>query len=70
MVGAVVHENAAGLRIDRDAVHIVHVARPLLVRRSAFLAPVKKELAVLVELRDARSVVAVGNKHGAVRKPC
>src|SRR5207247_10763846 len=62
MIGAIVHENAPGLRINGDAVNVVHVSRPRLVRRVAFLSPVEKELAVLVELRYARSVVAVGDK--------
>ena len=69
MVAAVVHEDAARLRIDGDAVHVVHVARALVVRRRSFLSPIEKEFAVLVEFRDARSVVAVGHKHGAVGKP-
>ena len=35
----------------------------------SLLSPIEKELAVLVELRDARSVVSVSDEHGAVGKP-
>ena len=34
-----------------------------------FLAPIHQEFPVLVELRDARAVVAVGDEHRAVGKP-
>src|SRR5581483_10317398 len=69
MITAVVNKNTPGLRINSDAVHVVEVARPLVVRRVALLAPIHYEFAVLVELCDARAVVAVRHEHGAVRQP-
>lgn len=49
--------------------HDVEVARTRLSRRIAFCAPRQQEFATLVEFRDARAVVAVGDEQGAVWKP-
>src|SRR3989454_4305246 len=70
MIRAVVHEDSPGLRIDCDAVHVIHIAGSLFVWRRTLLSPTEEKLAVLVELRDTRSVVPIGHEHGAVRKPC
>ncbi len=67
-VAAVVDEDSPRLRIDSDAVHIAHITGPL-IRGRSFPAPIEEKFAVLVEFRDARSVVAVGDKESAVRKP-
>ena len=69
MVLPIVDEHLTRLRIDRDAVDVVEVARPLLVRRVPLLAPRRQVLAVLVELHDARVGVAVGHEHHAVGQP-
>ena len=50
--------------------NIIEISRALLVRRRALLSPVEEEFAILIELRDARSVVPIGDKHRAVREPC
>src|SRR5262245_8579919 len=70
MIGAIVYENTTSLGIYSDAMHVVHISRPLLVRRIPFLSPVEKKFTVLIEFRNARSVVAVRHKHRAVGKPC
>src|SRR5438105_2077048 len=70
MIGTIVHKNAPGLRIDGNAMNIIHVAWPRFIRRITFHSPVEKKLAVLIELRDTRSVISIGHKHRAVRKPC
>src|SRR5689334_9938585 len=69
MVGAIIHEDTPGLRIDGDSVHIIHISRTFFVWRITSLSPIEKELAVLIELRDSRSVVAVRHEHRAVWKP-
>src|SRR5437867_13289548 len=69
MIGAIVHENTPGLGINRDAVNVVHVSRSRIVRGVAFLSPVEKELAVLVELCDPCSVITIRYKHRAVGNP-
>ena len=73
MVVAIVHEHVVRLRIDGDAVHVAEVAGARLDRDRAagppLLAPLHQELAVLVELRDARAGVAVGDEEGAVGQP-
>src|SRR5215471_9041849 len=70
MIGAIVYENTTSLGIYSDAMHVVHVSRPLLVRRIPFLSPVEKKFTVLIEFHNARSVVAVRYKHRAVGEPC
>src|SRR5262245_45618488 len=69
MISAIVHENSTRLRIDGDAVDIVEITWPFVVRRSAFLAPIEKELSILVELRNASSVITIGHKQRAVGQP-
>ena len=69
VVVAIVDEHAAAHRIDGHAVHVVHVAGTRLVRRIALDAPLHQELPVLVELRDARAGVAVGDEERAVGQP-
>src|SRR5262245_13007658 len=69
MIRPIVHKNAPRLRIDGDAVDVIEIPRPFVIRWISFLAPVEKELAVLVELRHACSVVAVRDEHRAVREP-
>src|SRR5579871_1786759 len=49
--------------------HIVHVALALIVGRRPFLPPGEQKFPILVEFRDTRAVVAVGDEHGAVRQP-
>ena len=69
----IVDEHLPRLRIDGDAVDVVHVAGTLLRRRAAAgcagLAPRHQVLAVLVELHDARVRVAVGDEERAVGQP-
>src|SRR5262245_60779219 len=67
---SIIYEHASSLWINGDAMNIVEVAGPLVIGRISFLAPIQKELAVLVELGDARSVVTVRHEHRAVGKPC
>ena len=69
MVLPIVDEYLSRLRIDGDAVHVVEVAGPLLAGRRPFLSPCHQELAVLVELHDARVGVAVGDIERAVGQP-
>src|SRR5215467_8802097 len=69
MIGAVVDEDVAGLRIGRDAVNVVHVAGALLVGRRSLLSPIHEEFAVFVEFRDASAVIAVGDEHCAIGEP-
>src|SRR5215510_14118925 len=68
VIRSIIDEHASGLWINGDAMNIVEVAGPLVIGRISFLAPIEKELAVLVELGDPRSVVAVRDEHGAVGK--
>ena len=70
MVVAVVDEHALlVLRSYGDAMNVVHVAGARFVARIARLAEVEHELAVLVELGDARAVVAVGDVEASRRAP-
>src|SRR4029077_18577380 len=69
MVAAIVDEDVARLRVDSDAVHVIEVAGALVVGRRALLSPIEEELAVLIELGHARSVIAIGDKKAAVRQP-
>ena len=56
-------------KIDGDAVHVVHVARPRFLARLASHAEIQQELPLRVELRDAGAVVAVGHVEAAVGQP-
>ena len=47
----------------------MHVPRALLIGRIALLSPVHQELSILIELGHARSVIAIGDEHGAIGKP-
>src|SRR5580658_4667007 len=68
-VAAIVDIETA-LVIDRDAVHGIEIARPpLFAVNFSALTPGHQELSVLVKFHDARFLVAVGDKEGAVRKP-
>ena len=49
--------------------HVVHVARARLLPGVAPLAEIEQELALRVELRDARAVVAVGDVEAPVGQP-
>src|SRR5262249_51212736 len=69
MICSIINEHSPCLRIDGDAVDVVEVSWPLVIRRISFLTPVEKELAVLIKLRDPRSVVSVRDEQGAVGKP-
>jgi len=60
-VAAIAHIDAAREGAGSDAVHHVQVAGPH-VRRRAFHSPIEEEFAILIELRDARPVVAVSNE--------
>ena len=69
VVAAVVDEAVLGLRVDGDAVDVIEVTGALVVRRRAFHSPIEQELAVLIELGHARSVIAIGDEEGAVGQP-
>ena len=69
VVPPVVHKDATGLWVDGHAVHVIEVARALLVGSSALLAPRRQKFAVLVELYHTSAVVTVGDEDGAVRQP-
>src|SRR5947209_4035118 len=58
VVVAVVDEDAPRLDVDRNPVNVVHVTRPGFLSRIAGLAEVQEEIAIRVELGDARAVVA------------
>src|SRR5262249_11975208 len=70
VIRSIIYEYAPSLRINGDAMNIVEVAGPLVIGRISFLAPIQKELAVLVELGHSCSVVTVRHEHRAVGKPC
>ena len=69
IVPAVAHIDAPAHRIGGDAVHRIEITRTRL-GRGALLAPRQDELAVPIELRDTRAVVAVGHEQAAVGEPC
>src|SRR6266850_2666799 len=69
VVAAIVDEHPPRLRIDRNAVDVVEVTGPRVVRRIAFLAPGHHILAVLVELDHPRPVVTVRHDEAAVGEP-
>src|SRR5262245_63137610 len=69
MICPIIHEHSPCLRIDGDAMDVVEIAGPLIVWWIPFLAPVEKELAVLIKFRDARSVVSIRHEQCAVGKP-
>src|SRR5262245_12782076 len=69
MICSIVHEHPSCLWIDGNTVNIVEVAGPLVIWWISFLAPVEYKLAVLIEFRDARSVVSIRHEQRAVGKP-
>src|SRR5262245_24979907 len=69
MVAAVVDENSSSLRIDSNSVDVIEICWPFLIWRIALFPPILKEFAGFIEFCHACAVVAVRNKHGAVRKP-
>ena len=69
MIGAVVHKHSTRLRVNGDAVHVVHIVRTLVVRRRALHAPGLDELAFFIKFGHARSVVAVGNEQRTIGHP-
>ena len=63
----VVHENVPRCRVHGHAMYVAEVTGARVdraARRSTELAPVHEELSVLVELRDARSRVPIGDEEG------
>src|SRR5215467_8259228 len=70
MIAPIVDKHPPRLRIDGNSVNIVEISWTFVIWRISFLTPVHQEFAVFVEFCDAGSVVAIGDKHRAVRKPC
>jgi len=69
VIGSINHIHPPGDRISGNSVHHVEVTGAHLGWRKAFFSPGQEEFSVFVELRDARTVVSVRDKHGAVRQP-
>src|SRR6266550_562206 len=68
-VSAIDHEQATVVA-DLDAVNGVELVRSWVLRILRRRSPVHQELAVLVELGDARAAVAVADEARAVGQPC
>ena len=66
---ATIDDKEPAVLADLDAVHGVELVRPRLVRILRRAAPVHQELAVLVELGDARAAVTVADEERAVGQP-